>query len=76
MLTDFPVFGEQPHHFRYEIVRDFEDHLMVWDNDEAVMVPGSRCTYLDKLRAFHALDRCQHVARPAWTANDWGRRPV
>ena len=75
MLTDFPVFGEQPQHFRYEIVRDFTDHLMVWDNDEAVMVPGSRCTYDTKLVAFHRLRACEGLVRPAWTANDWGTRP-
>jgi hypothetical protein len=52
-LEDYPVMGEQPNHFRFEIVRDMcTDDLLLWDNDEACIVPGGRASYACKLNLF------------------------
>lgn len=49
-LTDYPFLGDQPRHFRWEICRDpLTDELVLWDNDEAIIVPGCRVPYACKL---------------------------
>jgi hypothetical protein len=57
MLTDYPCFGEQPQHFRYEIIRDYGNMLCVWDNDECIIVPGTRYPYERKIMTHRAMRR-------------------
>lgn len=68
-LTDYPVFGDQPDHFRYEMVQDFGGKLMIWDNDEACMVPGSSYPYADKIEVFRILRRLENgTMKCTWAA--------
>lgn len=69
-LGDYPVFGEQPKHFRFEIVRDMcTDDLLLWDNDEACVVPGGRATYAHKIELFKLLRKVESGQIPiTWAA--------
>lgn len=70
MLTDYPLMGEQPRHFRFEFVRDMStDDLLLWDNDESCIVPGGRAPYADKVRLFRLCRRIESGEVPiTWEA--------